>query len=144
MHAQGKDAVPEAVDHVKVVIDPRQDRTWLTLQLRKSSQNRPGSCQPVHDAHLPAKTRVHLQGKDAVPEAVDHVKLVVDPREDRTWLQSEPQVPTDGVHSFDAIGPAEISAENWSEAVKRLKPRLLQRIIDAFKCAWDFSHFSPV
>ena len=70
-----------------------------------------------------------------MPEAVDHVKVVVDPREDRTWLQSQPQVPTDGVHSFDAIGPAETSAENWSEAVKRLKPRLLQRLIDAFKRA---------
>ena len=70
-----------------------------------------------------------------MPEAVDHVKVVVDPHEDRTWLQSQPQVPTDGVHSFDAVGPAETSAENWSEAVKRLKPRLLQRLIDAFKCA---------
>ena len=76
-----------------------------------------------------------MQGKDAVPEAVDHVKVVVDPREDRTWLQSQPHVPTDGTHSFDQIGPAETSAENWSEAVKRLKPRLLQRLIDAFKCA---------
>ena len=74
------------------------------------------------------------QGKDAVPEAVDHVKVVVDPQEDRTWLQESPHVPTDNAHAFDAVGPSHLdSPECMSEAVKRLKPRLLQRLIDSYK-----------
>lgn len=75
-----------------------------------------------------------MQGKDAVPEAVDHVLVPVDPREDRSWLQSQPAVSTDNAHRHDSTGPHVDSAANWSEAVKRLKPRILQRLIDAHKC----------
>ena len=75
-----------------------------------------------------------LQGKEAVPEAVDHVLVPVDPREDRSWLQSQPAVSTDNAHRHDSTGPSVDSAANWSEAVKRLKPRVLQRLIDAHKC----------
>lgn len=75
---------------------------------------------------------VDLKGKDAVPETVDHVVVVVDPQEDKTWLQSEPRVWTDNAHLFDPEpGPSSKTQEAWSEAVKRLKPRLLQRLIDA-------------
>ena len=80
----------------------------------------------------------HLQGKDAVPEAVDHVLVPVDPREDRSWLQSQPAVSTDNAHRHDSTGPNIDSAANWSEAVKRLKPRILQRLIDAHKCGARF------
>ena len=76
-----------------------------------------------------------VQGKEAVPEAVDHVLVPVDPREDRSWLQSQPAVSTDNAHRHDSTGPNIDSAANWSEAVKRLKPRVLQRLIDAHKCA---------
>lgn len=48
--------------------------------------------------------RPAAQGKDAVPESVDHVLVHVDPRGDRSWLQSSPPVTTDGCHSFDATG----------------------------------------
>lgn len=75
-----------------------------------------------------------LQGKDAVPEAVDHVQIVVDPREDRTWLQGQPRVFTDNAHAHDKTGPQIDTPQNWSEAVKRLKPRLLKRLIDTHKC----------
>ena len=72
-----------------------------------------------------------------MPEAVDHVKVVVDPREDRTWLQGTPHVPTDNAHAFDSVGPNHLdSPECLSEAVKRLKPRLLQQLIDAYQYAW--------
>ena len=74
-----------------------------------------------------------LQGKEAVPEAVDHVLVPVDPREDRSWLQSQPPVPTDNAHRFDHTGPSVDSAENWSQATKTLKPRVLQRLIDTHK-----------
>ncbi len=76
-----------------------------------------------------------MQGKEAVPEAVDHVLVPVDPREDRSWLQSQPAVSTDNTHMHDSTGPSSDSAAGWSEAVKRLKPRVLQRLIDAHKCA---------
>lgn len=37
------------------------------------------------------------------------------------------------MHVLDKVGPNIATRECWSEAVKRLKPRLLQRIIDTFK-----------
>jgi hypothetical protein len=74
------------------------------------------------------------QGKEAVPETVDHVLVLVDPREDRSWLQSEPTVPTDNAHIYDTTGPNIDTSENWSEAVKKLKPRVLQRLIDTHRC----------
>ena len=48
--------------------------------------------------------RAAAQGKDAVPDSVDHVLVHVDPRADRSWLQSSPPVTTDGCHTFDASG----------------------------------------
>ncbi len=39
-----------------------------------------------------------------MPETVDHVLVSVDPREDRSWLQSEPPVPTDNAHQLDTTG----------------------------------------
>ena len=77
---------------------------------------------------------VDLKGKDAVPDTVDHVIIRIDPEEDRTWLQTEPAVDTDGVHSVDPpLGPTSSSPEAFSEAVKRLKPRLLVRLLDSLK-----------
>jgi ATP-dependent RNA helicase DDX1 len=76
----------------------------------------------------------------ALPEGVDHVLIRVDPRADRSWLQASPAVPTDGVHAPDAgrggaplLSPDADSPEAWSEAVKRLKPRLVARLADALK-----------
>ncbi|KAL4449436.1 hypothetical protein ABPG77_007080 [Micractinium sp. CCAP 211/92] len=76
---------------------------------------------------------IDLKGKDAVPETVDHVLVSCDPREDRSWLQSNPPVFTDGCHALDQTGPNTDTRENWSEAVKRLKQRYLQRVLDAFQ-----------
>ena len=74
----------------------------------------------------------------ALPEGVDHVLVRVDPRADRSWLQAAPPVPTDGVHAVDSgpggrplLSPDAASPEAWSEAVKRLKPRLVARLADA-------------
>ena len=83
----------------------------------------------------PDKPLAHAQGRESVPDTVDHVQVRVDPREDRSWLQAEPRVPTDNAHAFDAVGPQHDTPENWSEAVKRLKPRVLQRLLDMHKCA---------
>ncbi|GFR40732.1 hypothetical protein Agub_g1342 [Astrephomene gubernaculifera] len=81
-------------------------------------------------------TLVDLKGRDAVPETVDHVLIRVDPREDRSWLQSRPQVYTDGCHALDRLDTSSPSppAETLSEAVKRLKPRLLVRLLESLKC----------
>ncbi|KAI7842747.1 hypothetical protein COHA_003675 [Chlorella ohadii] len=77
---------------------------------------------------------IDLKGKDAVPETVDHVLVRCDPQEDRSWLQSNPAVFTDNIHALDRTGQPNLDTrENWSEAVKRLKQRYLQRIIDAFQ-----------
>ncbi len=82
------------------------------------------------------------QGKEMVPDTVDHVVVPVDPKEDRSWLQSAPKVPTDKAHAHDRVGPNMDTPENWSEAVKRLKPRVLQRLIDTHKCARPPVHCS--
>ena len=74
-----------------------------------------------------------VQGKEAIPEAVDHVQVPVDPREDRSWLQNTPAVPTDNAHAYDTMGAQHQSRENWSQGVKRLKPRILQRLINQYK-----------
>lgn len=79
------------------------------------------------------RSRVVVQGKEYVPDTVDHVCVRLDPHEDRSWLQSDPPTPTDKAHAFDKIGPNVDTPECWSEAVKRLKPRVLQRIIDTYK-----------
>lgn len=77
---------------------------------------------------------VDLKGKDSVPETVDHLLVRVDPREDLSWLQSQPQTFTDSAHALDKVGPNHLSsAECLSEGVKRLKQRLLQRLIDSLR-----------
>lgn len=77
---------------------------------------------------------IDLKGKDAVPDTVDHVVINIDPREDRTWLQMEPVVDTDGMHAVDPpLSPTSSSKEAWSEAIKRLKPRMLVRLLDTLK-----------
>ena len=78
-------------------------------------------------------TWVDLKGRDFVPETVDHVCVVVDPQEDRSWLQGLPKTFTDKVHSFEELGPDTRTKEGWSEAVKRLKQRVLHRLIDQHK-----------
>ncbi len=84
----------------------------------------PAYCQGAH---------LHLQGREAVPDTVDHVLVAVDPKADRSWLQTSPEVPTDNIHAFDSSGPSVDTADNWSLALKRLKPRVLHRLIDAYK-----------
>ena len=77
---------------------------------------------------------VDLKGREHVPDTVDHLVLHVNPQEDKTWLQSEPNVITDGVHCLQPeLSAAASGPEAWSEAVKRLKPRLLQRLVDTLK-----------
>lgn len=76
---------------------------------------------------------VDLKGKDHVPETVDHVVVTVDPKEDRSWLQSSPPVFTDNLHMYDTVGTNVDTAENWSEGTKKLKQRMLQRVVDTLQ-----------
>ncbi|KAF5826386.1 concanavalin A-like lectin/glucanase domain-containing protein [Dunaliella salina] len=73
-----------------------------------------------------------LKGKDAVPETVDHAVVEIDPREDKSWLQSVPQVFTDNMHALDRVDAAAAAAQSpeaLSEGTKRLKQRMLKRIV---------------
>ena len=82
---------------------------------------------------------IDLKGREAVPETVHHVQYQVDPGDDRSWLQKMPKVETDLVHACnpeafgDGLSANSKGKECMSEAVKLLKPRVLQRIIDAFQ-----------
>ncbi len=48
------------------------------------------------------------------------------------YLALRVQVWTDGVHTLDCVSVDVGTRECGSEAVKRLKPRVLQRLIDAY------------
>ncbi|GMH45072.1 hypothetical protein BSKO_13029 [Bryopsis sp. KO-2023] len=76
---------------------------------------------------------VDLKGKDSVPETVDHVLVNIDPYQDKSWLQANPRVPTDNCHALERIGPEIQTKECYSEAIKRLKPRTLCKIIEKHK-----------
>lgn len=77
---------------------------------------------------------VDLKGKETIPETVDHLVVMVDPAEDKTWLQSTPTVWTDAVHALDPPpSPTSSTPEAWSQAVKTLKPRLLRRLVDSLQ-----------
>lgn len=73
---------------------------------------------------------VDMKGMNALPDAVDHALVMVNPEEDRTWLQSTPPVFTDRIHDLEPpLDPTSSGDESWSHAVKVLKPRLLQRVL---------------
>jgi ATP-dependent RNA helicase DDX1 len=81
-------------------------------------------------------TWVDLKGKDTFPTAVDHGIIVCDPLTQLEWQQNAGKVITDGVHAMDKLKmdvPASTSPETFSEAVKRLKPYLLKKVIDAYR-----------
>lgn len=77
---------------------------------------------------------IDMKGMNALPDAVDHTLVLVDPQEDRTWLQSTPAVCTDRVHEVDPpLDPTSSGDDAWSHAVKVLKPRLLQRVLQGLE-----------
>lgn len=79
-------------------------------------------------------TWVDLKGKDSFPTAVDHGIFIVDPRLDTSWTAATPKIITDGVHALDKLNMASANTpETYSEAVKRLKPHSLKRVIEAYK-----------
>eukprot|EP01052_Picozoa_sp_SAG31_P032317 SAG31_NODE_3531_length_4151_cov_2.125864_4_plen_241_part_00 len=83
-------------------------------------------------------TWVDLKGKDAVPETVHHLLVRVDPSHDPvSWKQRDTNLQTDGVHRDD-FNPNKTSAETYSEAIKRLKPSLVLKLIDAFQMSQAF------
>eukprot|EP00928_Gymnodinium_smaydae_P004896 TRINITY_DN11678_c0_g6_i1.p1 TRINITY_DN11678_c0_g6~~TRINITY_DN11678_c0_g6_i1.p1 ORF type:complete len:830 (+),score=156.64 TRINITY_DN11678_c0_g6_i1:114-2492(+) len=88
---------------------------------------------------------VDLKGKDSVPETVHHVVYQIDPERELAWnpeetavhaKNSEEQPVLDGVHdkpSLSALDAQHPEALRMSENVKRMKPKVLLRIADAFK-----------
>ena len=104
---------------------------------------------------------VDLRGKDSVPETVHHACVVVDPDErstfDRCTFEDAsgatlPPVPTDNAHAHDDVNEGDRSqsqSQNQSQnqnqnqnqnqklaasqSVKRLKPLVLKRLIDAHR-----------
>ncbi|CAG9772685.1 unnamed protein product [Ceutorhynchus assimilis] len=78
--------------------------------------------------HFP--TWIDLKGEDAVPEAVHHVVVKVDPQKDRSWADARRHILTDGVHRSDKVGLGQNTAESLSEAVKILKGDYVIKAID--------------
>ena len=77
---------------------------------------------------------IDMKGMNALPDAVDHTLVLVNPEEDRTWLQTKPAVSTDRIHEFDPpLDPTSSGDEAWSQAIKVLKPRLLQRVLQGLE-----------
>ena len=89
---------------------------------------------------------VDLRGKDSVPETVHHACVVVNPDERSTFDRSTfddasgaalPPVPTDNAHAHDDQNQNQNQNQNQklaaSQSVKRLKPVVLKRLIDAHR-----------
>ena len=72
-------------------------------------------------------TWVDLKGKDAVPETVHHALVMVDPTKENP-SSLEPKALTDRAHSLASNLEGD---DAMSESIKRLKPHVLKRIIDA-------------
>ena len=82
-------------------------------------------------------TWVDLKGCDYVPDSVHHAALLVSPEQER-WQELSPTAATDNVHARDAPAGAgalglPLSRDCASAAVKRLKPHLLLRLVDALR-----------
>ena len=78
-------------------------------------------------------TIVDLKGKEHVPQTVHHVVVSIDPQGDPLSADGSTSVPTDGVHAHDNFAHGNKSDEALSEAVKRLKPLALLRIVERLK-----------
>ena len=72
-------------------------------------------------------TWVDLKGKEAVPETVHHALVLVDPATEDVESLS-PAAPTDRLHSLATKLEGD---DAMSESIKRLKPHIVRRIIDA-------------
>lgn len=72
-------------------------------------------------------TWVDLKGKEAVPDTVHHAMVLVDPANEPNLDALEPKAETDRVHSLANTLDGDDAA---SEAIKRLKPHIVRRIID--------------
>lgn len=57
--------------------------------------------------------------------------MYANPEDNKEWKSTKYSVPTDGIHARDNVSTA--SPEMYSEAIKKLKPLLLVKIIAAFK-----------
>lgn len=82
------------------------------------------------DAVCDRPSWVDLKGADFVPDSVHHAQLVVDPGAE-AWQGLQPVASVDGVHACDGAHPPPNLAS--SAAVKRLKPHLLLRLLDALQ-----------
>ncbi len=69
------------------------------------------------------------------PQAVHQLVVDVSPSTDASW-GGLAAVPTDGVHSVDAVGPNRPTPESRSEGIKRLKFHYLVKLIDELKMVW--------
>jgi ATP-dependent RNA helicase DDX1 len=84
-------------------------------------------------------TWVDLKGKDAIPDAVHHVVVRVDPTavESSASVADDSSYAHDGVHKDDAknggVSESDDAMKRASLVVKQLKPQLLRQLIDAHK-----------
>ena len=105
---KGKDALPETVHHTLVRVDPNEDATWLQSTPEVWTDN----------VHL-------LQAKQKAANQKGNSKGKGGP-------SASPSPDTSSATSPVWPGPNDVGSKDaMSEAVKRLKPRVLLRIIDA-------------
>lgn len=84
-------------------------------------------------------TWVDLKGKDSVPEAVHHVVVEMDPEDSALQALLHPtsspaaqHVVTDNVHVASSLSQDPQDVERRSDMIKRLKPLVLLKIIEAY------------
>eukprot|EP00756_Hemistasia_phaeocysticola_P022661 Hpha_TRINITY_DN15848_c2_g1::TRINITY_DN15848_c2_g1_i1::g.188968::m.188968/K13177/DDX1; ATP-dependent RNA helicase DDX1 len=123
----------------------------LYTQIRQSCKERVQVCMfsaTLHDDAItklqericPDAAWVDLKGRDYVPNTVHHGVVFADSeRDEDKWTgHGYGTAPTDGVHRQDmrrrgANGGDPMKDNYWSEGLKRLKPEILLKVIDAYK-----------
>ena len=119
----------------------------LYTEVREASKRRLQICMfsaTLHDKSLiglcdqlcPNAVWVDLKGKDYVPDTVHHAICYADPDDDESWQHCA--IETDGVHEAggdqesEGPDPSRRMSCLRSHQVKRLKPEIILRVIDAY------------
>jgi ATP-dependent RNA helicase DDX1 len=129
----------------QLIVDSSTQKDILSVYEKMSARTQKGTQVIICSATLHSEeiqslankittnaTWVDLKGKDAIPDTVDHVVVIADPMEDRTWVNKSNSIATDGVHMGINLRSRADNPELLSEAVKILKPSILLQVIDEF------------
>eukprot|EP01113_Clastostelium_recurvatum_P036417 TRINITY_DN5186_c0_g1_i1.p1 TRINITY_DN5186_c0_g1~~TRINITY_DN5186_c0_g1_i1.p1 ORF type:complete len:740 (-),score=190.47 TRINITY_DN5186_c0_g1_i1:11-2194(-) len=126
------DSLIESNHDLILQLHQRLSRTNLQVLLFSATLHAAG-VRNMADKITRFPTWIDLKGKDAVPEAVHHAFVAIDPTKDTRWKSMSVRPHTDGIHRSDNVHLGSGSRDALSEEVKMMKPAILVEIINAYK-----------